>query len=38
VVVSGGTGGDAPGARVLRKPFTPRDLRAVAAEAWALPG
>jgi len=33
-VTSGGGPGDPPGARTLRKPFAPRDLRAVAAEVW----
>jgi CheY-like chemotaxis protein len=37
-VVVGGVGtGEAPGVRVLPKPFTLRDLRAVAAEVWAPP-
>ncbi len=37
MVVSGGAPGESAGARILQKPFTPRDLRAVAADVWGAP-
>jgi CheY-like chemotaxis protein len=37
LVVSGGAPGETAGARTLLKPFTPRDLRAVAADVWGAP-
>jgi DNA-binding response OmpR family regulator len=37
-VISGTGPGEAAGAPVLPKPFTPRDLRAVASEVWIAPG
>ena len=37
IVVGGAAPGDLPGLRTVRKPFTPRALRQVAAEVWGTP-